>query len=194
MTENKKPKLSNSASQQELDKAEKQLDSFEQNIKEMTLDRMNMAPKQDSEGVTLSQKDIEKSQDIYIKPSRIVGSREKFNEDYREEYNFAKEYVRCIPKHNEIIGEVAEFWTKPFAGVPAEFWQVPTGKPVFIPRYAAEQLTKCRYHRFVMQQNVSTGTDGHGQYFGSMAVDTIIQRLDALPVSNRKSIFMGASF
>lgn len=193
MTENKKPRMNNSASQLELDKAEKQLDSFEENIKEMTLDRMNMAPKQETE-LRISQKDIEKSKDIYLKPSRIIACREKFNEDYREEYNFAKEYVQCIPKHNELSGDILEFWTKPFAGVPAEFWQVPSGKPIFIPRYAAEQLTKCKYHRFVMQQNVGTGTDGMGQYFGSMAVDTIIQRLDAIPVSKRKSIFMGANF
>ena len=43
-----------------------------------------------------------------------------------------------------------------------------------------------------MQQNVSTGSDGMGQYYGAMAVDNIIQRLDALPVSSRKSVFMGA--
>jgi len=199
MTENKKPRASNSASQQEnsasqqeIDKAEKQLDSFEQNLKEMSLDRMNMAPKQETE-LKISQKDIEKSKDVYIKPSRIIMSRERFNEDYREEYNFAKEYVQCIPKHNEINGEVIEFWTKPFPGLPAEFWQVPSGKPAFIPRYAAEQLTKCRYHRFTMQQNVATGTDGSGQYYGSMAVDTTIQRIDAIPVSPRKSVFMSSN-
>ncbi len=43
-----------------------------------------------------------------------------------------------------------------------------------------------------MQQNNQMGSDGMGQYYGSMAVDTTIQRLDALPASTRKSIFMGA--
>jgi len=31
-----------------------------------------------------------------------------------------------------------------------------------------------------------------GQFYGSMAVDTTIQRLDALPATKTKSIFMGA--
>ena len=38
-----------------------------------------------------------------------------------------------------------------------------------------------------------TGGDSIGtKYYGQMAVDSIIQRLDATPVSNKKSIFMGA--
>jgi len=32
-----------------------------------------------------------------------------------------------------------------------------------------------------------------GQYYGSMAVETTVNRLDAIPVSDRKSVFMGAS-
>ena len=45
-----------------------------------------------------------------------------------------------------------------------------------------------------MQDKVGIGGDERGnQYYGSMAVDTTIQRLDALPVSTNKSIFMGAS-
>ncbi len=56
----------------------------------------------------------------------------------------------------------------------------------------AEQIKRARYHRMKMDQTVSTGADGAGQYFGAMAVDTTIQRLDAMPVSSRKSIFMGA--
>lgn len=188
-----KPKAQNSASAKELENCEKQFDKFDKEIKEMTLDRMNMAPKEDVEPKTkLATSEIEKSKDLYLKPMKSIGSREKFNENYREEYNFAKEYVRFIPEHKEIGGETIELWTKPFAGMPAEYWMIPVGKPVWGPRHLAERLTGCKYHRLTMQQNVSTGADGMGQYYGAMAVDTTIQRLDAVPVSTRKSIFMGA--
>jgi hypothetical protein len=43
-----------------------------------------------------------------------------------------------------------------------------------------------------MDQSVSTGADGNGQYYGTMVADTTVQRLDAIPVSSSKSIFMGA--
>lgn len=193
MSQGKKPKHT-SLAEQELDKAQEQFQAFDDNIKSMTLDRMNEAPKLETEPqAKLSQKDIEKSKDIYLKPKRTIGSREKFNETYREDYNFAKEYVRFIAENKEIIGETIELWTKPFPGMPAEEWSIPPGKPVWGPRYLAERLKGCTYHRLVMQQNVMTEANSMGQMYGSMAVDTTVQRLDALPVSSRKSVFMGAS-
>lgn len=177
----------------EMQKAGKQLDAFEANVKDLTLDRMNMAPKEDIEPQTkLSQKDIEKSKDIYLKPARSIGSKEKFDENYRKEYEFAKEYVYFIAEHKEIIGETIDMWTKPFAGLPAEYWNVPSNKPIWGPRYLAEQIKKCTYHRLVMQQSV-TDNSGMGQFYGSLAADTIVNRLDARPVSQRKSVFMGAN-
>jgi len=188
-----KPKMKNSESERQLDKAETQFQAFEEDLKQMTLDRTNEAPKQELEQQTkLSNKDLEKSNDIYLKPSKSIGSREKFNENYRDEYNFQKEYVRFIAENKEIIGETIEMWTKPFAGMPAEFWQVPTNKPIWGPRYLAEQITKCKYHRFVMQDNI-TAHDGTAKYYGQMAVDNTIHRLDATPVGTRKSIFMGST-
>lgn len=190
-----KPKLSNSQSQNELDKAEKQFDAFDESIKQMTLDRMNEAPKQELEPQTkLSSKDIERSKEIYLKPHTTISSRDKFNERFREDYNFQKEYVHFTAEHNELKGEAIEIWTRPFGGTPAEFWKVPTNKPVWGPRYLAEQIKKKSYSRFVMQQSVmSQSLGGIGEMYGAMAIDTKIQRLDAHPVSARKSIFMGAS-
>lgn len=180
--------------EKEMEKVESQLNAFESNIKEMTLDRMNTAPVQEKEEQTkLSQKDIEKSKDIYLKPIRAIGSREKFNEAYRDKYNFDKEYVYFIAENNEILGEDLDLWTKPYAGMPAEEWKVPVNKPVWGPRYLAEQIKGCKYHRFTMQQNVSTGAEKGAEFYGSMAVDNTIQRLDARPATRNKSIFMGAS-
>ncbi len=197
MTEEEKrstgrPKM-NSASEKELDKAEKQFEKYDSEIKSMTLDRMNMAPEKEIEPQTkLASSEIEKSKHIYIKPKRSIASREKFNEDYRKDYNFSKEYVHFIAENKEIIGESADFWTKPFAGMPAEEWCVPVNKPIWAPRYVAERIKACKHHRLVMR-DIPTGGDHQGnQYYGAMAVDTIVQRLDAYPVSTKRSVFMGA--
>lgn len=182
-----------SMEKQEQMKLEKQFDNFNDQVKEMTLDRMNAAPKPDIEAQTkLSQKEIEKSKDIYIKPFKTISCSEKFNEKYREDYEFAKEYVYIVAENKEIIGEEIDLWTKPYAGVPAQEWKIPVNKPVWVPRFVAERIHGCTYHRLTMQQNVHSGSDHSGQYYGSMAVDTTIQRLDAIPMSQRKSIFMGA--
>jgi len=186
-----KPKL-NSAGDKELQKAEEQFKAFDENVKQLTMDRMNQAPKVDVEpSHKLSQNQIADSKDIYLKPHRSISSREKFNEDYRNEYNFAKEYVYFIADNKEIIGEDIDLWVKPFAGLPAEWWKVPTNKPVWAPRYVAERIKGCSYHRLKMEETV-TQSHGMGQFYGSMAVDTTIQRLDALPATKTKSIFMGA--
>jgi hypothetical protein len=185
-----KSKMKNSASERELDKAQEQFEKFDTEVKNMTLDRMNEAPKLEQEPQTkLSSREIDKAKDIYLKPDRTIDDRQKFNEKFREDWNFNKEYVHFIAEHKEIIGETIEFWTHPFGGMGAEFWKVPTNKPVWAPRYVAEQIKRKCYHRLIMQPSVTT-TDGMGQYYGSLAVDTTIQRLDAYPVTPRKSVFM----
>lgn len=188
-----RPKI-NSAGEQELAKCEEQFKEFDSQVKEMTLDRMNFAPKKELEEQTkIAQRDLDKQKDIYLKPDKTIGCRDKFNEDYREQYNYDKEYVNFIAENHEIIGETIEIWTRPYGGMPAEFWKVPTNKPVWGPRYLAEQIKRCCYHRLVMQQNTITAADGMGSYYGQMAVDTTVPRLDARPVSTRRSVFMGAN-
>jgi hypothetical protein len=188
-----RPKATSSLAEQELDKAQEQFQAFDENVKSLTMDRMNEAPKLETEQQTkISQKDMQKMNDIYLKPDKTISSREKFNEKFRDKWNFDKEYVQFIAEHKECIGDVIEIWTKPYAGVPAEFWKVPSNKPLWGPRYLAEQIKRKRYHRLVMEESISNA-DGMGKYYGTMTVDTTIQRLDAIPVNNRKSIFMGAN-
>lgn len=191
MTEDKKPKIK-SDSQKELDRADAQFQAFDESIKAMTLDRTNLAPKLETEPSKLSQKEVEKLGMIYLKPKRTINVREKFNEDYRDDYNRSREMVYFTPYNKEIVGESIELWTKTHQGTPAEEWYIPTGKPVCGPLHLAERLVGCKYHRFTMQNTSQTAQDGMGQYYGSMAVETTIQRLDAVPVSTNKSIFMGA--
>ena len=189
-----KPNL-NSAAEKELDRVEKQFDEFKGQIDSLTLDRMNAAPKKDTEPQTLiSQEDLAKKNDIFLKPHRTIGSKEKFNEKWREDYNYAKEYIEFIAENSEIIGEEIDIWTKAFPGQPAEEWKVPVNKPIWGPRYLEEQLKRCNYHVFSMRQNISTGGDHSGQYYGAMVVDEVKQRLDARPVSRKRNIYMGRNF
>ena len=196
-----KPKL-DSASQKELDKAEQKFDNFNREVQQLNLDSMNKAPKMETEQQTkLSQKEIQKTNDVYLKATKSIGPgvcpktgfKEKFNEKFRKDYELDIEYVRFIAENKEIIGETIEIWTKPYAGMNLEFWQVPTNKPVWGPRHLAEQIKKAAYHRFRTEDKVMAGGDWAGSYTGAMIVDNVIQRLDAHPVSEKKSIFMGAS-
>jgi len=193
MTATTKKPEGNSAVAREMDKVEKQLDAFETQVKDLTLDRMNEAPAANKEStVRLSNNEIAHAKDVYLKPTRSIGSREKFNEDYRKDYNFQKEYVRLIAENREIIGEAIEMWTKPFAGMPAEFWTIPVGKPVWAPRYVAEQIKRARYHRLTMSE-APTSHAGEGMYYGRMIADTTIQRLDANKADAPVQVYMGAS-
>lgn len=189
----KKPEMNTSEGQKQIDKAEQNFNEFEKKCEELTLDRMNEAPKLEREPqAKIAQRDLEKMPDRYLKPTNFISSSEKFNEKYRSDYNYAKEYVQFIAEHNE-QSNLIEIWTKPFAGMPAEFWKVPTNTPVWGPRYLAEQITKCKYHRLKTEERITEASE-RGSFYGNMVVDTTINRLDARPASSgRKSIFMGVN-
>lgn len=189
-----KPKSLNSAVNKELEKAEKNFQEFDQSVKEMTMERMNDAPKLETDPQhKLSNRQIQAAPEHYLKPERVVSTSQKFNERFRDEYNYMKTYVPFIAEHNELRGDVIEKWTRPYGGMPAEFWRVPTNKPVWGPRYLAEEIKKCCYHRLVMQENVITDTNHAGKMYGQLAVDTTVQRLDAHPVNpTKKSVFLSA--
>src|SRR5208283_3595353 len=182
-----RPKAQNSAAEKELDKCEEQFKKFDEQVKEMTLDRMNQAPLLETEPQTkLSQAEIARKREHYLKPIRTIGSREKFNDKWKEEYTFQKQYVQFIAENNEIIGEEIDLWTKPFPGMPAEEWKVPVNTPVWGPRYLAEQIKRKCYHRLSMDQSKKVEDDGATQMYGQMIVNRKIARLDAKPVSNNR--------
>jgi hypothetical protein len=177
----------------DLQKLSDEFDQFDQEVKALTMDQMNKAPKADVAPQTeLSQKQIDKSPDIYLKPVRSIGVRDKFNEKFRQDYEFQKEYVHFIAEHKETPGENIEIWTRPFGGMPAEEWLVPVNKPVWGPRYLAEQIKRKSYHR-LKTSDISYDSNGAYSFYGSPIVDTTIQRLDAQPVIRNRSVFMGAN-
>jgi len=178
----------------ELDQAVKNFDEFDKGIKSLTMDQMNTAPRLETEEQTkISQVDREKLRENYLKPKRSIGCREKFNEKYRKEFEFQKEYVNFEAENHEIKGEELDIWTRPFPGMPAEEWIVPVNTPVWGPRYLVEQIKRKSYHRLIMKDQINSEMNG-SKFFGTMAADSIIQRLDARPVSTRKSFFMGGQF
>lgn len=186
----------NSETQKEMAKLEKQVDSFNETVKSLDKDIVSRPrPTEEEPQTRLSSKDLDKTTDYYLKPTNILMSKERFNEKYREAYEFSKQQVRFIAEHRESPGECIELWTKAYPGQPAEFWIIPTNKPVVGPRYVAEQIKGSTYRKLKMSEestaNNSTGSDHMSQYYGKITVSETVQRLDALPVTNSKSIFMG---
>ena len=184
----KKPEVSSGFAQRELDKAEKQFEEFNDNIKELTTDVTRAAPRTEQEPVhKMSQREMQNADDIYIKPMKSVGDGKKFNEKFREGWDYDKQYIKVKLEHKELIGENIEQWTKPYTGVPAEFWVLPTTKPVWIPRHVANQVKRKYYARLKMDEQTVTGADGTGSYYGKMVVSDTVQRLDCNLVSTSKT-------
>ncbi len=178
----------------EIEKAAAEFDAFDAHVKSLTLDELSSAPKVETEmQVKQSQREINKQDGIYLKPDRRVNSKENFNEKYRTEFDFKNEYVPFIAENKEIIGEAIEMWTKPFPGISAEFWKVPTNKKVWGPRYLAEQISKKSYTRLTMEDKV-VSSDGMGTYTGQMVATNRIQRLDARPARGSSQVAMASDF
>lgn len=177
--------------EEEIDSVNEQMNAFSEGLSSLNIDEMNKAPKLETEQQTkLSYDEIQKKNEIYLKPKTNIGCKEKFNEKFRDAYNFDKEYVNFIAENKEIIGESIQLWTRPYPGVPAQEWVIPVNTPVWGPRFLAEQLKKCSYHRIIMD-NKTVEDNGNTRFYGGVQVQNTIQRLDAHPVSSRKSVFMG---
>lgn len=184
-------KKDGSPAEQEMKKLGEQFDAFDKNVKEMTLDRLSTIPEKEQEKQTkIAQADMDKDV-IYLKPIRSISCRDKFNEAFRKDYDYSKEYVSFIAEHKEIIGDCIEAWTRPYGGMPAEEWKVPTNKVVWGPRYLAEQIKRKKYHRLVMQDR-AVNSDSNYTFTGAIVADSTIQRLDAYPATQQRSVFMGA--
>lgn len=176
----------------DLEAAIQNVDSFDASVKALTNEVNMNAPKEECEPqVKMSNREIGKQDGIYLKPDRNINSKETFNEKYRTDYNFKAEVVPFIAENKEIIGETIELWTKPFAGISAEFWKVPTNKKVWGPRYLAEQISRKGYNRLTMEDRPVSQDGGH-TFTGQLVATNRIQRLDARPA--RGSTIMKSDF
>ena len=151
----RKPNISRS--EQQLEKAAEKFDEFAQQVKSLSVDEKANLPSQETEPQTkLSKKEANSLDAPVIKPNRAIFSKEKFNEKMRSEYEVRSKLVKCIVENNEIIGERIEKWTKRWPGEPAHFWQIPVNKPIYLPKFLAEELQNCCYHRLVMEEAPQT--------------------------------------
>lgn len=172
----------------ELQKAVKDVDAFDASVRALTVDDCAKAPKIEEEPqVKMSNREIAKQDGIYLKPDRSINSKELFNEKFRTEYDFKREYVPFIAENKEIIGEIIEGWTKPFPGISAEFWKIPTNKKVWGPRYLAEQISRKSYTRLTMEDR-PIGSEGGATFTGQMVATNKIARLDARPARGSSAI------
>lgn len=174
-----RPKLV-SESQKELDKVEAQFDQFEKQMQALSGQGNPVTEREEQS--KLSSKEQNNTDAPYIKPNRTIGSKEAFNEKFRATYDYSKQYVRVIAENNEIKGETIEVWTKPFPGVPAEFWKVPVNKPIYIPRYLASQIATRVYNKYVMEDR-PTHMEGGGTFYGSLIAKETMRRLDCRPAA-----------
>jgi hypothetical protein len=191
------PKV-NAQGQAELDKAEKQFAEFDQEVKDKAGTvpaprKMDLSKRSDVEmQVPMSQNQIAGFKDIYLKPKKSIGSKEKFNERFREQWEFDRQQVAFIAEHKEVQGESLDLWTKPFPGCNCEEWVVPVNVPVWGPRYLAEQIKRKYYNRLSIDENKQVGTNQAGTMYGQLIVSEQKQRLDCHPVNKgNTSIFMG---
>lgn len=178
----------NSEGNKELERLQTQFEEYKKQVDTLVNEKNIQSAANPHE---ISQKTIEKSQDIYLKPTKMIMSREKFNEKFREQYNHDKEYVHYTVEHHECRGETVEMWTKSYPGQPAEFWEIPTGKPVWIPRYVANKLEfGCSYRRLKTEDR-PVGNDQMGsQYYGTLVKASDEYRISAHPVNTRKNFRM----
>lgn len=184
-------------SDKDLKPLENQMEGMQKEIKRMNFDKLSLAPRHEEESQTkLSQQEIKKNNRIYLRPHRTIGAKEAFNEHYRPAWEFDKQYVNFIAENREVQGDAIDIWTKPYAGVPAQWWKVPVNVPVWAPRYVAEQIKRKHYHRLEMREQEASNlvaADQYGTFTGRFVATKTINRLDAMPVSSSTSIFMGAS-
>ena len=179
--------------QTELEKAAEQFDLFDAGVKKLTLDKMNEAPMEDKEEKTeVLHKQAERKDITYLKPLKRVGSNQKINERFRKEIEYSKELVEFIAENKESPGSPIEIWTRKFGGEDCLYWIVPVGKPICAPRALAEALKECNYHILSMDQATITTTDMMGTYHGAMVAEKTVSRIDAVPYTKSKHIFMGA--
>ncbi len=148
MEKQKRPSLS----EIQLDKAEKQFESFTEEVKalDMPADPFNPNEKRETPAQTeITKTQFLKSDAPYLKPTRFIScsTNEKFNPAWQKMKDREQEYVKVIVENLEIIGEKVELWHKNWPRQHAEFWQIPVNVPVYIPRGIATQISRCKYHR-----------------------------------------------
>lgn len=97
----------------------------------------------------------------YVTPVKIVNrveggkhnAKNYFNEAHRPLYKKDWEWIKVVIENKESIGHPVEKWTAEWGCDPAMFWIIPTNRPVYIPRFVARSIKKCRYIQRTMESD-----------------------------------------
>lgn len=192
MTEKNRPRV-NSEGQRELEKVETQLIRTVEETKK--IDPLSAREKlkhiEHDEQTKLSTKQLQDNV-IVLKPTKyLMAVGQKFNEDFRDDYNYAKQYVQFVYEHQEEKGSTLEMWTKPFPGVPAELWLIPANKPISAPRYVKEQIERMNYITRKYVEKAEIGSDFMGTYHGVLEAETVQDRAITRDIPKTKRVFIG---
>jgi len=185
-----RPPRVNSDGMKSLEKTAVQLDTFNEQVASFNPFDNQKKPTEQEEQTKLSKREMKAMDAPVMKPLKSITDRAKFNEAYRKQWEYAWEYIKVIVENYEIPGEKISHWTHRFAGHPAHYWEVPVNKPVYVPRLLADQLSKCRYNKIVMQDRpVPVGGDEMGNtYLSGLAVQETKNRIDVRPVGESFSL------
>jgi hypothetical protein len=184
-----KPRLSNRESNIELEKVEKQFEESEMNttahqMANLTLDERSHVPLQENDPQTkLSKKQLADMGYIIVKPKKRLGTSQKPEPKWQKEREHAWQLVKAILEHKESPGEVIEMWTHPFKGDSYDFWELPTNKPVLIPRHLANDVAASNYIQYKMEEDKKNvvNEDGETVYIGKKVTTSRKSRLSAQP-------------
>lgn len=184
-----KPRLSSREANIELEKVEKQFAESEFNetqhkMANLTMDERQNIPVQESDPQTkLSKKQLADMGYIIVKPKKRLGSSQKPEPRWQKEREHAWQLVKAILENKESPGEVIEMWTHPFKGDSYDFWELPTNKPVLIPRHLANDVAASNYIQYKMEEDKKNVVDENGEtmYVGKKVTTTRKPRLTAQP-------------
>lgn len=181
----KKPKLASGFAQKEVDRVEAEFKAATDANASLTQDVMSKAPEKESDVEPfMPKRQILQAPVPRIVPtySRSPNGKKKPEQDALRRR--AWEYVQVICTNSEIASENLEFWHKPMiAGEECNFWQIPVNRPVFLPRHVAEHIKTRKYHRLVMQEEITVEHTGFGEMKGKLVASHTVQRLDCTPAA-----------
>lgn len=169
-----------------MEKEEEQFNEFHQTIKEF--DPLNMqAPQEEVEQQTkLSKRETKRSDAPTLSPIRTIARRNDdkaktyWDEKHAKAREFDRQYVKIIAENREIVNEMIELWTGKYGCDPLEFWNIPVNKPVYVPRYVADNINKAKYHVMVMEDKYTGGSKDTVQFVGAMVASKTRNRLAIL--------------
>lgn len=182
-----RPKV-NSEGQRQLDRAEESFKALQEEIKDFNPLDGKKIPEVEVQ-TKLSDREAKKADAPVIKPLRSIkrpqggkdGAKVFWDEKNRAQWEYDWQLVRCIVENHEIIGESVPAWTSKWGCDNADYWMVPVNKPIMIPRHLAVQLSKCCYHRLIMEDR-PVEQSHMGTITGAMTVDHVKHRINCRPV------------